>query len=158
MSALFTSPNAPKAPRNETALRETGDYAEAQKIVDRLSDAGFDVKHVRILGTGLRTVEQVTGRLTTGRAALLGAVSGAWFGLLVGVIFSLFSVGTPWYTVLIGAVLLGAGWGMIFGAIGHWATRGSRDFSSVRGMEATNYVVMVDTTHHADALRLVGPQ
>lgn len=146
------------ASRNEIALREFGEYTEAQKLVDRLADSGFEVKHLRIVGTGLRTVEQVTGRLTTGKAALLGAASGAWFGLLVGVVFSLFSVAAAWYTVLIGAVLLGAGWGMIFGAIGHWATRGRRDFSSVRGMEATSYSVMVDTTHHAEALRLVGPQ
>ena len=44
--------------------------------VDRLSDDGFPVEHVRIVGTGLHSVEQVTGRLTKGRAALGGAAAG----------------------------------------------------------------------------------
>ncbi len=35
---------------------------------------------LRIVGTGLRTVEEVTGRMTKGRAALFGAGTGAWFG------------------------------------------------------------------------------
>ena len=40
-------------------LSTVPDYAHAQSTVDRLSDAGFPVEHVRIVG-------QVTGRLTTG--------------------------------------------------------------------------------------------
>jgi Heat induced stress protein YflT domain len=54
--------------RTTATLREFGSYEEAQQLVDRLSDAGFPVD-LRIVGTGLRTVEQVTGRLTKGRAA-----------------------------------------------------------------------------------------
>ena len=62
-------------------LREYDTYAEAQWLVDRLSDDGFPVEHVRIVGDGLHSVEQVTGRMTKGRATLYGAGGGAWFGL-----------------------------------------------------------------------------
>src|SRR3712207_482165 len=66
------------------------DYAEAQKAVDFLSDNEFPVENCLIVGTDLKQLERVTGRLTTGRIALGGVLSGAWMGLFVGLIFSLF--------------------------------------------------------------------
>ncbi len=48
--------------------------------MDTLSDAGFPVQEIAIVGTDLRMEEKVTGRLTNGRAALTGAVSGGVFG------------------------------------------------------------------------------
>ena len=45
-------------------------YEEAQELVDRLSDNGFPVDRVAIVGRDLQYVEQVTGRMTYGRAAL----------------------------------------------------------------------------------------
>ena len=32
------------------------DYLSAQRLVDRMSDDGFPVEHVRIVGDGIRTV------------------------------------------------------------------------------------------------------
>lgn len=139
---------------DQTMLAEYHDYAQAQKLVDSLADAEFDVKNLRIVGTGIKSVEQITGRLTIGRAALLGAGGGAWFGLLVGIIFGLFAVGNAWLTVLIASVLLGAGWGMLFGAVGHWLTRGRRDFTSVKVLEADQYAVMVNSAVAGEARRL----
>jgi hypothetical protein len=52
-------------------------YQEAEQAVDLLSDERFPVNRVAIVGTGLRSVEQVVGRVTTGRAALTGAGQGA---------------------------------------------------------------------------------
>jgi len=46
-------------------------YAEAERAVDRLADAKFPVERVAIVGTGIRWVEQVTGRMSYGKAALL---------------------------------------------------------------------------------------
>lgn len=57
------------------------------------------VEHVRIVGDGVRTVENVTGRMTKGKAALTGAASGAWFGALIGLLFALFAVGPLWLWV-----------------------------------------------------------
>jgi hypothetical protein len=115
--------------------------------VDYLSDQGFPVKHLRIIGHGITTVETALGRVTTGRAALMGAASGAWLGLLVGLLIGLFTPGVLWLTViLVGAVL---------GFVGHWATRGKRDFSSVRSIAANRYVVMVDADQDAAAERFL---
>lgn len=129
------------------------DYTQAQHLVDRMSDDGFPVEHVRIIGDGVRTVEQVTGRMTKGRAALAGAGTGAWFGLFVGLLLGLFAVLTAWFLILLFSVLFGAVWGAIFGFVAHWATRGRRDFSSIRTLQAQRYDVHVDAGHAATAAR-----
>lgn len=138
-----------------TELARFSDYTAAQELVDRLSDAGFEVKRLRIVGNDLRSVEQVTGRLTIGKSALLGAGSGAWFGLLLGLFFAIFSPGAVWLNVILAGLLIGAGWGMIFGAVAHWTSRGRRDFVSVKTFEASSYTVMVESAHSAEASRLM---
>src|ERR1700743_607981 len=69
------------------------DYETAQRAVDRLSDDGFPVETLDIVGSDLRLVERVTGRLTKARAAGAGAISGAWLGLLFGILLGLLSSG-----------------------------------------------------------------
>ena len=76
-------------PRESLVLREYTTYEEAQRLVDGLSDAGFPVERVRIIGHDMNSVEQVTGRLTKGRAALLGAGGGAWWGLMIGLLLAI---------------------------------------------------------------------
>lgn len=139
---------------NQQRLASFPAYVDAQRLVDRMSDDGFPVEHVRIIGDDVRTVEQVTGRMTKPRAALYGAGSGAWWGLLVGLIISLFVVpAVGWLWLIIAAVLIGAVWGAAFGSAAHWTTRGQRDFSSVQGLRAQRYDVYVDAMHAADAAR-----
>lgn len=149
-----TSAHVPVAPAASHVLREFATYDEAQRLVDRLSDDGFPVEHVRIVGTGLHSVEQVTGRLTTGRAALGGAAVGAWFGLLIGLLLSLFTIGPAWLAVLLASLVIGAFWGAVFGFVAQWATRGRRDFSSVQGLQATHYTVQVEAGYVAEAARI----
>ncbi|WP_203781502.1 general stress protein [Paractinoplanes rishiriensis] len=119
------------------------DYAMAQQAVDHLSDEKFPVQRTAIIGTDLRLVENVLGRLTTGRAALAGAASGAWFGLFVGLLFGLFS-DSNWLAVLLVCLVIGAVWGAIFGAIAHAATGGRRDFASRSTIQAGQYAVVTD--------------
>lgn len=145
--------SGPPPPRE--VIASFPDYRDAQRLVDRMSDGGFPVEHVRIVGDGVRTVENVTGRLTTGKAALAGAGSGAWFGLLIGLLLAIFTVGPVWiYTMLI-ATLIGAFWGAVFGFAAHFSTRGQRNFSSVMTLEAQRYDVCVTAQHAADAARFV---
>jgi len=115
------------------------DYESAQRAVDRLSDDGFPVEKLDIVGSGLRLVERVTGRLTRGRAAAAGALSGLWVGLLFGVLLGLFTSGHSFLAVAATGAALGAAWGAIFGYVAHAGTKGQRDFSSVRGLVATHY-------------------
>jgi hypothetical protein len=130
-------------------------YAEAQRAVDHLSDAGFPVENAEIVGLDLRLVERVTGRLTNIRAAGVGAASGAWFGLFIGLLVGLFTSGPEWVGLMIGGLLIGAFWGALFGFFAHWATRGERDFSSARGIVAGRYEVRVTPDHAARAGELL---
>jgi hypothetical protein len=115
------------------------DYETAQRAVDRLSDDGFPVENLDIVGSELRLVERVTGRLTRGRAAGAGALSGLWAGLLLGILIGLFTSGHSFLAVAATGAALGAGWGAAFGYAAHARTKGQRDFSSVRQLVATHY-------------------
>lgn len=142
----------PGAPR--VTLAAYDDYDAAQRAVDYLSDRHFPVDHLAIVGTDLRLVEQVLGRMTMPRAALAAAGTGAWIGLLIGLLFSLFAVADWWLVMLVGLVL-GAVWGAVFGAIAHAVTRGRRDFTSTRRIEADRYAVTVDADHAQQARELL---
>ena len=81
---------SPLLSANKTTVATYDNYADAERAVDHLSDQGFPVEKVAIVGTGLKTVEQVAGRLTTGRAALLGAGHGAMRGQVFGLLWVFF--------------------------------------------------------------------
>ncbi|SFB88913.1 hypothetical protein SAMN04487968_102171 [Nocardioides terrae] len=119
------------------------DYATAQKTVDYLSDHEFPVQNCMIVGTDLKRVERITGRLTTGRVALGGLLTGLWFGLLIGVLFTLFTDGNA-LGQIVSTMLFGALFGVIWAMVGYAATRGQRDFSSVTQVVATKYEVLVE--------------
>jgi Heat induced stress protein YflT domain len=118
-------------------------YEDAQRAVDYLSDNHFPVENLMIVGTDLKQVERVTGRLTTGRVALGGVLSGLWIGLFVGLIFSFFGRGNTW-AVIVSTVIIGALFGVIWALVGYAATRGQRDFTSISQVVATRYEVLVE--------------
>lgn len=130
------------------------DYAAAQKAVDFLSDNQFPVENCLIVGTDLKQLERVTGRLTTGRVALGGLLSGVWLGLFVGLIFSLFSDKYP-ITMIVSTAIFGALFGLIWALVGYAATRGQRDFSSVSMIVATKYEVLVEHKFAAQGRELL---
>jgi hypothetical protein len=121
-------------------------YAAAEEAVDRLSDRGFPVEHAAITGTGLRYIEQVTGRLTTGRATLLGLGYGAALGVLWGLLFAaIFTVDNGSFLgVVLYGLVVGLVFGGVFGAAGHAALGGRRDFASASETRADQYEVQVD--------------
>jgi hypothetical protein len=130
-------------------------YADAQKAVDFLSDNEFPVENVLIVGTELRQVERVTGRLTWGRVLSAGAASGAWLGLLIGAILTIFAEGSSVVATILGGIAFGIVFGVISGALGYGATRGQRDFSSVQKVVATKYEVLVEHKFLADGAALL---
>ncbi|MBM7516679.1 general stress protein [Nocardioides nitrophenolicus] len=119
------------------------DYATAQRTVDFLSDEGFPVQNCMIVGTDLKQVERITGRLTTGRVAAGGAMSGLWFGLFIGLLFSFFGTGST-LAIILSTTVMGIAFGVIFALAGYAFTRGQRDFSSVSSVVATRYEVLVE--------------
>lgn len=130
-------------------------YAEAQAAVDALSEAKFDVSTIKIVGNGVRSAEYVTGRMTKGRAALAGLAAGAWWGLLLGLLFGLFVPGFGWFQLVLTAVLLGALFGAVTGFFGHLATGGRRDFTSVRTLEADSYDLTVSAEYAGEVTQLL---
>ena len=119
-------------------------YADAQRAVDYLSDEGFPVQNVLIVGTDLKQVERVTGRLTTSRVLTAGAASGAWLGLLVGLLLGIFVKGSAYFATVLTGVLLGVLFGSIWALIGYLATRGQRDFSSISKVIPGRYEVLTE--------------
>ncbi len=130
-------------PPSRKTVATYSSYAEAQRAVDYLSDNAFAVERTAIVAEGLRFVEQVTGRLNWGKVLLNGSGSGALTGVLIGLVFGLLSL-VPILTFVLYGLIVGAISGAIFAAIGYGMSRGQRDFSSVRNMDAERYNVMVD--------------
>jgi len=153
-SARATAASAPLGLEFPQSLAVYDDYAAAQKAVDFLSDNKFPVEQLMIVGTDLKRIERITGRLTTGRVALGGLLSGIWLGLFVGLVLTLFADNDFWATLL-ATVMFGAVFGIVWALVGYAATRGQRDFSSVTQVVATKYEVLVEHKSAAQARELL---
>ena len=121
------------------------EYADAVAFVDTLINHGFPATQVAIVGKDLRSVERVRGKMTYGRIALSGAVTGSWLGLLLGLFFgtapdaeSTAAVGSAFSSVLIGA-----GVGMLFNILRFSLARNKRTFVSQSSVVASKYEVQV---------------
>lgn len=131
-------------------------YEDAQKLVDTLSDKQFPVQNVLIVGTELKQLERVTGRLTWGRVVLGGALSGVWLGLFVGLIFALFAAQGGVLPIVLSTVIFGAIFGIAWAAITYALTSGQRDFSSVSLIVPGKYEVLVEHKFAQQARELLG--
>ncbi|MCW2797570.1 general stress protein [Nocardioides sp.] len=130
------------------------DYAAAQKTVDYLSDNKFPVEQLMIVGTDLKRIERITGRLTNAKVAMGGLLSGLWLGLFIGLIFTFFTDRNI-LGIFVATMVIGAAWGVIWALVGYAATRGQRDFSSVTQVVATRYEVLVEHKSAARARELL---
>ena len=131
-------------------------YEAAQKAVDYLSDHEFPVQNVLIVGTDLKQLERVTGRLTRGRAAVGGLVSGAWLGLFVGMIFALLDTSSSaGFSSILATIAFGALFGLVWSLIGYQLARGPRDFTSVTQVVATQYEVLVEHKYAGQAREML---
>jgi hypothetical protein len=154
MSIAAARDPAPAGARRTVATEAS--YRDAERAVDWLSDQGFPVEHVSIVGSGLRSVEQVFGRLTIGRAALMGAGQGAWIGLFFGLLFGVFFTNAAdFFGVVLYGVVAGTVWGSLWGAIIQYARRGRRNFASMSETRADRYEVQVDDGVAGEAERLL---
>jgi hypothetical protein len=134
-------------------------YREAERAVDRLSDAKFPVERTAIIGRNPQFVEDVTGRFRFLDAFLRGALVGGTVGLLIGWLFAVFNWFDPtvaWGWLIIDGLWFGALVGAFAGLLGHALTGGQRDFSSVRAMQAERYELLVDEEVAEEAERLLG--
>lgn len=149
---MMAMPELPKGEIISTYDR----YEDAMRAVDRLARADFPVNAVSIVGNDMRSVERVTGKLSYGRVAMMGAFSGAYLGLFLGLLLFIFqpengAIGG----VFIAAVAIGAGFGMLFGVLSYAMNRNRRDFSSIMQFVATRYDLVASEELVFDARRIL---
>ena len=138
-------------------LISVSDYADAVRAVDALADARFPVEHVAIVGQGVRTVEDVTGRNGTFRAVGSTVLAGAVIGLFFGALFDWWGAVTPevsqgWLAIT--GLAYGAFGGLVVGLLARGASM-RREFSSVRTLDADHYDVTLTGGERALALRIL---
>ena len=123
-------------------------YTDALAYVDNLIKNNFPAGSVAIVGSDLRTVERLRGKITYARMALGGAVTGSWMGLAFGLIFggqtnpdgsSMFGAVDP----LASSMVIGAGLGMLFNVVRYSLARNKKSFVSQSTVVASKYQVQV---------------
>ncbi|WP_133518259.1 general stress protein [Curtobacterium flaccumfaciens] len=129
-------------------------YPDAQRVVAKLAEADFPVNQLSIVGNDLKTVERVTGKMTYGRAAIAGALSGLWLGIFFGIVLTLFSPSAG--GLILAAAIIGAAFGMLYGIVSFAITKRQRDFTSVHQVLATNYQIVVAPQLTGQARRILG--
>lgn len=143
----------PTLPRGDV-LGTYDSYPDAQRVVAKLAEADFPVAKIAIVGNDLKTVERVTGKMTYGRAAIAGALSGLWLGIFFGIVLTLFSPTAG--GLIIAAAIIGAAFGMLYGIVSFAITKRQRDFTSVHQVLATNYQIVVDPQLTGQAQQILG--
>ncbi|WP_233549567.1 general stress protein [Cellulomonas rhizosphaerae] len=133
-------PRTPTLPQGET-VATYGTYLEAQRAVEVLAEKQFPVPLLTIVGADLRMVERVTGKLSYPRVASGGFATGAWFGLFVGLVLSLFASGDG-PNPFLPSIVIGGAFGLLFSVLMYAFTRGRRDFTSQSQIVASSYAVL----------------
>ena len=131
-------------------------YEKAQKAVSSLIAGEVPARDIAIVGSGLRSIERITGRLGYATAARSGALNGLMLGLLFAFIFVL---GTPTVQIsaFIGVLLVGMALGMLLSLGTYSIVRRRRDFASVMQVTADHYDVCVAAASLAKARGVLGP-
>jgi hypothetical protein len=158
--------NNKRTPRNQAPAIPQGEvvanfkqYTDAIAYVDNLIKHNFPAGSVAIVGSDLRTVERIRGKINYNRLALGGAVTGSWVGLAFGLIFGAgvepvdpnqFSFSES----MLASVVIGAGLGMLFNVVRYALSRNKKTFVSQSAVVAAKYQVQVPASL-ADQARAV---
>jgi len=148
--------------RAPAARDETGEtvasfptYEAAQKSVSALIAGEVPARDIAIVGSGLRSIERITGRLGYATAARSGALNGLMLGLLFAFIFVL-GMPTVQISAFIGVLLVGMALGMLLSLGTYSIVRRRRDFASVMQVTADHYDVCVSATSIHKAREVLG--
>ena len=98
-------------PAGREVVASYGSHEGAQRAVEYLGERDFPVEQLTIVGEGVRTQEQVVGRVGAGSAAASGAANGIFVATLFLLLFWAFNAVDPvsgWGWVLLYAILWGA--------------------------------------------------
>ena len=139
----------PVIPQGEVVADFTT-HADASNYVDLLVKNDFPPQAIAIIGSDLRTVERLRGKLTYARVALGGAATGSWIGLLYGLLFGAQPTAATAEAAtvaeagsIMSAVVIGAGIGMLVNVLRFSLARNRRQYLSASSVIANRYDVIV---------------
>src|SRR5918994_6577693 len=118
------------------------EYEGAQKAVSALIAAEIAARDIAIVGSGLRSIERVTGKLGYATAARSGAINGVLIGLFFAAILVLGSPAVP-IQAFVGVLFVGIAVGMLLSLVTYSFVRRRRDYASVVQVTADHYEVTV---------------
>lgn len=124
------------------AVASFDNYAAAVDCVDQLIRHDFPAPMVAIVGSDLKSVERVRGKLSYGTLAFRGLVTGSWLGLLFSMFIPVSSTGSVGVTTG-AAIVIGAGAGMLLNILRFSLSRNRHEFSSSSAVIAATYEVVV---------------
>lgn len=143
-------------PQGQT-LESFTDYKQAVGFVERLIENDFPARLISIIGTDLKTVESVKGKLGYARVSISGALTGSWLGMFLGLVFGATSTGTEAVLLTnVGAgIAIGAGIGMLANILRFSLTKNRRGFVSGQIVVAKKYEVVVPNEQFQQAKKAV---
>lgn len=119
------------------------DSHQAQEAVAELVKAEFPAKQVAIIGSGLKSIERVTGALSFGKIALNGAGSGVWLGLIASLFIFVISPEIAETEMILAVIFIVAGLGAVISVLLYQLNRRRRTYTSVLQVTASDYTLVV---------------
>lgn len=125
------------------AVASFNNYAAAVDCVDQLIRHDFPAPMVAIVGSDLKSVERVRGKLSYGTLAFRGLITGSWLGLLFSLFIPVSASGSSVGVTTGAAIVIGAGVGMLLNILRFSLSRSRHEFSSTSAVIAGTYDVVV---------------
>ena len=151
------SPQLPKIP-DGTVVASFSSYEQAREAVDTLARReGFSLQQISIVGSDLKSVERVIGRMSAARAAMSGAVTGTMMGLFVTLMWLLIYPEAGFSSIL-GVFLLAIAFGTIWSLLTYALSPRKREFTSMMQLTASRFDLLVPPALAAQAAQVLGVQ
>ncbi|AOZ72314.1 hypothetical protein BK816_02530 [Boudabousia tangfeifanii] len=129
---------------NGTVVASFKSHDQAQQALSVLAEAGFPVQTVSVVGTDLKLIEQVIGRITFGKVMAASGAQGIWLGFMMALIAIAVSPQPSWNTFAL-AMLIGLIGGLLFGVVAYFMRAKQAQVVSQSQVYAASYEVVTDT-------------
>lgn len=118
-------------------------YEAARTAVDVLvREEGLPVSSIAVVGSDLKSVERVTGRMNYARAALSGLMNGVMIGIFLSLVWFIFFPDTD-ILAIAGVFVMSLAFGVIWGIIGYAFSSKKREFTSIMQVTASRFDIVV---------------
>lgn len=118
-------------------------YEAARTAVDVLvREEGFPVSAISVVGSHLKSVERITGRMNYARAALNGLMNGVMIGIFMTLVWIIFFPETNLLSIA-GVFVMSLAFGVIWGILGYALSPQKREFTSIMQVTASRFDLIV---------------